>query len=412
MKWLFFPLLWIAAAVVALAVLWRLSRGRNIVLCDRFSPKFIRMVAVVLVFLGAGVDEASADRSGRRLPAETSRLSSSNQGDTVSDVLDKHTVVVWRHFSAPLSSWMQTKQSLMEIEILASDPDEKAQAQLNNALRHLPNEFREIVTSQAEAIKKGQPKPTVPAQKISKALTQLESKGRYDNWAMAYLWRTTALLPENRAEEEVLALYTAFNRHARVVNTLIRAESHVKPPVFRPWRSKAAPPSAYRLHEESYVQSLLESAHRIYPHADSGTWQNEATVVFAIDKESVPVTLVREGKSLPLVSGKTVRMNRLDLLKTPQGEKTIILEHSWLGAIELPAGRILTVWDLPGLLSANASEKITKATASALEGDEQAIERIECALPLCHNAIRVALKENPKASGAPRLRTILATFDY
>ena len=42
---------------------------------------------------------------------------------------------------------------------------------------------------------------------------------------------------------------------------------------------------------------------------------------------------------------------------------------------------------------------------------EDAADRLEQALPLTHRAIRAGLKELPKASGAPRLRLILALFD-
>src|SRR5262245_4343213 len=58
MRWLTILVLWVVAVVVALVVLRRIRRGKPVVLTGRWSPMLVRMVAVVLVVLGAG-DEAT-----------------------------------------------------------------------------------------------------------------------------------------------------------------------------------------------------------------------------------------------------------------------------------------------------------------------------------------------------------------
>ncbi len=119
----------------------------------------------------------------------------------------------------------------------------------------------------------------------------------------------------------------------------------------------------------------------------------------------------RTGKEVSIAPGKTVRLGRLDLIETPAGKAAVVLEHAWLGPVELPPGRTLTVWDLPQLLPAEATDKAKRAATAALKDDLQAVERLERVLPLCHPAIRAALSESPDAAGAPRLRTILTLFD-
>ena len=47
----------------------------------------------------------------------------------------------------------------------------------------------------------------------------------------------------------------------------------------------------------------------------------------------------------------------------------------------------------------------------ALEGDEDAADKLELALPLTHIVIRAAVTESPNAKLAPRLRMMLALFD-
>jgi hypothetical protein len=62
-------------------------------------------------------------------------------------------------------------------------------------------------------------------------------------------------------------------------------------------------------------------------------------------------------------------------------------------------------------LSDVQKKRLDEEVAAALNGNEDAADRLEAALPLAHAAVRTGLKEQPGAKFAPRLRLILALFD-
>lgn len=99
------------------------------------------------------------------------------------------------------------------------------------------------------------------------------------------------------------------------------------------------------------------------------------------------------------------------MLAVPTGDKQCVIEHSWLDTIGLPAGKNISVWDLPALLTNEQRKKIDEEVAAALQGNEDAADRLEMALPMAHTAVRVRLKESPQARFAPRLRMLRALFD-
>src|SRR5688572_7859945 len=66
MRWIFTPILWCLAVGAALAIAWRMAGGRPWSLTGRFGPKFIRMVAIVLVMLGAGADEGTGEEDRKK----------------------------------------------------------------------------------------------------------------------------------------------------------------------------------------------------------------------------------------------------------------------------------------------------------------------------------------------------------
>src|SRR5688572_8530320 len=70
MRWILLLLLWVAAIVVAVVILRRVRRGKPVVLTGRWSPRLVRMVAVVLVVLGAGDEAVTPDAQAApvRLP--------------------------------------------------------------------------------------------------------------------------------------------------------------------------------------------------------------------------------------------------------------------------------------------------------------------------------------------------------
>src|SRR4051812_35744992 len=63
MKWLILPVLWFLAACLASFVLYRLWRGKPVVLRGRYSPRLVRMVVIVLVICGVGVTKKTTSES-------------------------------------------------------------------------------------------------------------------------------------------------------------------------------------------------------------------------------------------------------------------------------------------------------------------------------------------------------------
>lgn len=421
MKWILLLMLWLAAVLVAVAVVWRMWRGRNVVLRGRFSPRFVRMVVIVLVVLGVGVEKG---RAARQLSPPADNVTDRRK-ELEADVpalpqdLRLEMVVRW-HFAPPASSkYVTLKQALIKLESAAPAPDAETAGKLWDSrpgplLPHL----QKIMVGDIAAIRDGQPTPRVSARTMIAALDEMEQTGLfYDPWVSGYLWRKTAQLTEQADRTDLPEFYARLHRHARILNTLIRAQVTVSSFQLapRPWRSKAAaPPRYYRRQALLPVQIVRKqfaaSFRRLYPDSDVGTWQRDAVAIFSLADGSPPATLIRGGRRQLLEPGQQLRFNRLDLIQTP-GEKPVVLQHGWLRQIELPAGQIVTVWDLPSLLSKPAAGKVKQAVLEALDGDDQAARQLEGSLPLTQRAIRQAVADKPDAKGAPRLRMILTLFD-
>jgi hypothetical protein len=121
-------------------------------------------------------------------------------------------------------------------------------------------------------------------------------------------------------------------------------------------------------------------------------------------------TLIRGGRTRDLPANESTRFGRLDLLRT--GDKPAVIQHDWLGKIELPPNKLISVWDLPNLLPDTAKQKIDQAVVDALRNNsEDAADQLERCLAISHQAIRIGLKELPHTKGRPRMRLILALFD-
>jgi hypothetical protein len=106
-----------------------------------------------------------------------------------------------------------------------------------------------------------------------------------------------------------------------------------------------------------------------------------------------------------------ITIGRLDLLESAPGDRAVILEHRGLGQCEIPAGKLVTIWDLPQYVSEKGKTTLQKQVADALAGNAAAARQLELSLPLAHSFIREGLQSSPHAKGAPRLRMILALFD-
>src|SRR5262249_35250711 len=57
------PVVWLVALGIALVVLWRMRRGKRVVLRGKWGPRVIRTVAVLLVIFGAGGEDRTVPRA-------------------------------------------------------------------------------------------------------------------------------------------------------------------------------------------------------------------------------------------------------------------------------------------------------------------------------------------------------------
>jgi hypothetical protein len=246
---------------------------------------------------------------------------------------------------------------------------------------------------------------------LFKVLGGAESQGSYDDWVVSRVWKRAAALDPKTPVEEKRALYIRLQRHARVADALTRAAAKVKSPQVseRAWMSKAGPAREKQLAEERAAAETLAQTTKLYGIADAGTWERDALVALTLIDPPADLRLHRRTKAYDLSKQRSFNFNRLDLLET--GEKPVVLEHAWLGRITVPPHTLLSVWDLPGLLSADAQRALEQTTQTALRGDDLSADNLEAALPLAHPQIRKAVAATPNAPGAARLRLLLMLFD-
>ncbi len=406
MRWIIIPVLWIAAIVVALIVFRRLRRGKHVVLTGRFSPRLVRMIAVILVLFGVG---------GERTENKANAYPLTPLKDNPHDQMPTLPVSYWLHHQSPSSTWGSFKKSMTSALLKGSVGD--AEAAALTKLSHVfsnSKSFSVVFNADLQALKKGQELPRVSPKEALAALDLMERYGFYDHWLNAYLWRKTAT-DDPKSAKELSELYRRFQQHARVTDALIAAFAQVRPPMQAPraWASKAGP----RPHELEMIkafqksqQDVLTTATKLYPSTDEGTWKRDGLILLSPVKDSPAPNLIRAGKLKGFPEGEKTRVGRLDLIETPN-DSAAVLEHEWLGKIELPKNRIVSVWDLPRFISKDGEDKLRAAIKKALDGDEKAADQLEKVLPLAHLELRAALKETPKAKGAPRLRMILSLFD-
>jgi hypothetical protein len=339
MKWLFLPLLWALAVAVAVFVLYRLWRGKPVVLRGRFSPRLVRMVVIVLVTFGIGIDK-ERDRAGAApLPVKNP----DKPADELPATLNAEVATRWLLHQQPGSRWGVIKQDFTAVELGKLDA-----SALNNVFRSFPEPFKTIVIAELNARLENKAIPGVRAADLLAALDAMEKQGYYDHWLNAYLWRKTATLEATEDARTVELLFTRLEQHARLTNTLIRAQARVKP-VYQPpraWMSKAGPPKGWTGEggfTPASVTELLTVAKELHASSDAGTWKRDGVALLTLAKDSPRPALLRAGRTRPVDNGETIRLNRLDVLKTLNGEKPVRLEHAWLGTLELPAGKTLTV---------------------------------------------------------------------
>jgi hypothetical protein len=404
MKWLLAPILWLLALCLAFLVLWRLWRGRPILLRGRWSPRVLRLVAVVLVILGVGVDQAPAQRGKPIKPGAAADPSPEPPLPVSVPLVEK-----WIPLTAQTSSWTRFKQGFTQVQI-EGKLTERRLAALRTIARRAPEGLNKLLLSDLDAAESGKPAAVVPVRDLLRALEEAEKAGYYDLWLTAYLWRQGG-----RSQGDALSrieLFRKLGEHARLTNALIKARPRggmLLPP--RAWMSKVGPrPGQLAAHKDS-LKAVAKAANTLFVDADLGTWQRDGLAVFTSDKASAPATLLLPEKKQPIAEGADVRWHRLALLQTPAGDKSVVLVHRAYGKVVIPGGKLVSVHDLPGYLSEAARRLIDRDVTDALKGSEAAAARLEKALPLVHRRLREQLLAQPNAKGSSRLRLILSLFD-
>ncbi len=405
MRWVTVLVLWVVAVVVALVVLRRVRRGKPVVLAGRWSPMLVRMVAVVLVVLGARDETPETIAAPKEVPVR-------GPDDQLPREMLPYVVQHWltlHQQDGPFES-----QTRLLVRALAGQKltDKEMASALDDA-RRLGETMHAMIKADLAAVADRKPAPPVADADLLKALALLETNGRYDHFWNAYLWRKTATEakdPAVRAE-----LYARVHRHARITDALIKAYAQVRPMMEYPraWASKAGPgpgeQKAMQAHAAK-LQDMIKVANDVLPTTDEETWKRDAVALLKPLAALPAPTLIRAGKDRPMSAEDSTRYGRLDLLKT--GDQPTAVVHDWLGRIDLPAKATVSVWDLPKYLSDAARQKLDETVLAALkENSEEAADRLERSLAVAHLAIRAGLKELPKAAGAPRLRLILSLFD-
>lgn len=427
MRWFSATALWLLAGAISLAVLWRLFRGRKVLLRGRYSPQLVRRIAILLVVLGVGAEKASPLAAAGDAPPKPSAVPQAPLPQAPLPQADEEelprtlTVAVigqWLSHQQPTSPWSSLKQELARREpsglsVQASDP-----AVARTLADGMPEKFRILIRAHLDALDARKPPPAPTPAELLGILDEMESAGYYDHWLGAYLWRRTESLAigAGSSAKEKEELFTRLHRHARTTNSLLRAQARIKPLLLRPraWMSKAGPSLWERQQMAALSVSTAEvrgAARALYPQSDAGTWEKDGLAQLSIAKDSAPLTLIRGGKRQALSAGQEIRVGRLDLLQVPQGPAPVELTSAWLGRLAIPAGSTLSVWELPKYFSAEARARITQHLAEAMSGNEDVANQIERHLPLVHTLLRTELRQKPAAKGAPRLRLILSLFD-
>jgi hypothetical protein len=361
------------------------------------------MVVVVLVVLGVGDEARPPDASAA--PAKTPIRTLDDQMPP----LKVYHVQSWLTEHQEDGPFAPGKRDLVRA-LSGQQVDERTHKSAVVHAGRLGSKLGDLIRADLAARAAGREPPYASAADLTAALRDAEKHGHFDHAWTAYLWRRSAELKDPEARVE---LFARLRQRARITDALIRAQAQVKPLMQPPraWMSKAGPRPADRPAIAAYQASLddlVKAANQLLPTTDEGTWKRDGIVQLKLAAGTV--TLVRGGKEQVLEANAAVRFGRLDLLKT--GDQPAAIAHDWLGKIELPANRFISVWELPSLLSPDARQKLDEAVLDALKNNsEESADRLERCLAISHAAIRAGLKELPTAKGAPRLRLILSLFD-
>jgi hypothetical protein len=414
MKWLFTLFLWILALVVALGVLWRIYRGKPVILRGRWTPRVLRMTAVLMVLFGLGAEKAGA----APVPVKDSK---GKVEEELPPTVTAQVLQQWIALHQPASEWTQYKHQYTLLLQRGGKPTEAEANALELMTRTLPPKLRGLMLADVKALVEGKRSANATPRELIAVLNEAEEKGFLDPWLTAHLWRKTEGAGDAGERKPLIDLMARLHRHARLANAAIACKFQVRPIMNPPmaWGGKVGRPPQWQQQQifnqlaliQNQAIDSLKTLKATYAKADIGTWQKDALTLLGIEKGSAPVTLIRAGTAgMPLSEGG-IRLGRLDLLETTPGDKPALLLHPVLGRITIPAGKLVSVWDLPRHLSETSRDALKKYVKDALAGNEKAAQQIELMLPFAQPFLREGLKETPAAEGAPRLRLILTQFD-
>jgi hypothetical protein len=139
--------------VVALAILWRWWRGRNIVLRGRWSPRFVRMVAVVLVVLGVGVEKTAA----APVPRGTDKQSKTKVEEDLPATVTALIVGQWLMVQHQSGAWGKFKAEFAKVNLAPGRPDDSSLRAVRTLAAGLPPRFGAVVAADLDALAAGRP---------------------------------------------------------------------------------------------------------------------------------------------------------------------------------------------------------------------------------------------------------------
>jgi hypothetical protein len=391
--------------------------------CLFANARTIRLVAIVLVVLGVTFETTRS----APLPQTTSK----GANETLPFTFHSGMLQLWQECQQPQGAWVLFRQEFIKLHLAPALTEAVIKQKKQQWATVLPAALRRMIEADLDTLAAGKADSHVSPAEVLKALDELERTGHFDHWLCAYLWRKTTHEVDHSEMGALIELYARLRRHARLTNALIQGQVAVLPfdvfsdPRWSMGRGMPKLPSEKGPTIEDFIYSATSSGRplrasryhtstanlpALFESADAGTWSRDGIVQFSIAEGSAPLGVVRGGNRWVPRPGQTIRVERLDLIDTPPG-KPVILEHAWLGRIELPPDRLVSVWNLPELLAKEMREQVARTVQEAMAGNAEAALKLERALPLVHAALREQLQSSPEKRGAANLRRLLSLFD-
>ena len=397
MKTLLTVLFWVAAAGLALLLLLRVCRGKPLMI-SKSSSRVLSMAVFLLVLLGVGSERGIGQTEGTSVEDSRRRLLENTPQLLQSEAF----VAGWRRMNAVEA----TSEFYRDLELLSAGSEAPQAADvLARVLGAVP--FREPAQSVVRSILKakfGAAEESVPltAEAVLLSLDAVEAQAAIHP-AQIRVFSFAAPLVAPTDPEGAVRLLTRLHAQARMHEALVAASFGVQPYQARAWMSKAGAPTEVRMAEVRAVGRILGALPYEYATRNAGLWDREARARVVL-KSGEGLRVVAGGQSLPVAPGAEFEMARLSAWRTQQAA---VVHHDWLGAIELPADRLIFAFQLPDLLKAEALARVAAVGGAALLGSEDAGGKLERSLPLTPPAMLAGCQANPQAKGAPALRLLL-----